>query len=40
MVEDQAGTHQSIQDSIQTHTQLIEQDDKTSDYDGAVLMQL
>ena len=38
MVEDQAGAHQVIQDSMQALIQLIEQDNKISDYDSAALM--
>jgi hypothetical protein len=40
MVEGKAGTHRSIQDPMQTPTQLIDQDDKISDCDGAALMRL
>ena len=40
MVEDQAGTHQGIQDSTQTLMLLIKQGDKISDYDNAALMRL
>jgi len=37
MVEDQAGAHQVIQDSMQTLIQLIEQDNKIPDYDRALM---
>jgi len=40
MVEDQAGTHQGIQDSMQTLMRLIKRGDGISGYDNAVLMQL
>jgi len=40
MVEDQAGAHQGIQDSMQTLMQLIRQGDGISDYDSAALMRL